>query len=387
MLEFNHYLPTKILFGEGKISELSNLIKGKNSNILIVCGQSAFKTGAFEIVNSILKKSGCKTFLLDKVTTNPTEELILSGVDKLLKNNCETIISIGGGSSHDTAKAISLMSTHEGKLEEYVVTGAKSVGGINNCLIPVITIPTISGTGAEISPAALVRLGKAKSIIYSPYLFPQNTIVDINLLNPKSPDLIVNVGIDAFFQGFEAFVASNSNPFSDKFAISAIKNSINYLPCLRCDPENMKVRAFVAISSIDSLFAVSNSGVGGIHALSDPLSGIYNIPHGIAQSIVAKEVVKHNISSFKDKLPELIALFGIDRNTIVLSNTSEIFLKLFNNFIDSLNISTSFYINKIKEKEINFNQLADDSLNPDMQTNPYKMTREEIISIFKNSLK
>lgn len=387
MFEFNHYFPTRIIFGRGKIDELNSFVKQYGKRVFLVCGEkSSQKSGIIDLIKNMLKNDNISCFVYEGVSTNPTEDIISNGVNEFKKSDFDLIISVGGGSVHDSAKAIALSLNHEGSLYDYTVTGKFSVPGIKKGMKSLLTIPTISGTGAEISPASLVKLNNQKHIIFSPFLFPAASIIDVDLLSCDNPKVLSQVGIDAFYQSVEAFLASNSNPFSDKFAASAIVNIMKYLPLLVDEPDNIEAKSYVALSSIDALIGVANSGVGAIHALSDPLSGMFNIHHGLALSIVAKQVfysyIKLKVSKINTLEEYIYKYLKPFHNS--LSNK---FMDQFDWFISQLNIDINQAISDIKDYDYKIDSLVHDSDNPDMSTSPVKFSKSDIQTIFLNSLR
>jgi alcohol dehydrogenase class IV len=251
MFNLNHYQPTRVIFGNNVINEVASIVQTYGNNVFVVCGKSFPKRNESELLFSLLNKSNIHYEIFNEVTTNPIESVIQMGADALKKGKHNAIISVGGGSVHDAAKAIKLRATHHtDSLMDYTVTGKHSVSGIANNMLPHITITTISGTGAEVSPAALVRIENQKHIIFSPFLYPVACIVDTDLLTCNDIGILSKVGVDTFYQGFECFVASNSNPFSDMFATSTIINCMKYLPALIKDTNNTDVKQLVALASI-----------------------------------------------------------------------------------------------------------------------------------------
>lgn len=179
MFSLNHYQPTRVVFGNNALNEIVKIIQTYGNNVFIVCGNSFPARNESNLLFSLLERSSIHYEVFNEVTTNPTEDTIRKGVTALKEMQNSVIISVGGGSAHDAAKAMKLRYSHSSdNLIDYTVTGKYSVPGISNNMIPHITVPTISGTGAEVSPASLVRIENQKHIIYSPYLYPIAYVVD-----------------------------------------------------------------------------------------------------------------------------------------------------------------------------------------------------------------
>lgn len=386
MFSLNHYQPTRIVFGNNSINEITKIIQTFGNSVFVVCGKSFPKRNESVLLFSLLKKSGIHYEVFNEVTTNPTESVIQLGVEALKEAKSTVIISVGGGSIHDAAKAIKLRISHTAdSLIDYTVTGKHSVPGIANKMIPHITVPTISGTGAEVSPASLVRIANQKHIIFSPYLYPIACIVDTDLLTCRDRNLLSKVGIDTFYQGIECFLASNSNPFSDMFALSTVINCMKHLPSLINDTDNVTTKQLVELASINSIKGVSNAGVGAIHALSDPLSGQYNVHHGVAQTIVARNIINFYIEKKMEKI-KLLESCIYQSFITTNSNFPTSFIHQFDWFLSKLEINTKDDIKAIRAKGYNIDSLVSESNNPDMSTAPIHLSNSDIASIFKQSL-
>lgn len=384
MFGFQHYLPTKIMFGIGNLEKTGKEVAGIGKRVLVVTGaKSAEESGMLKKIVANIEKEGIEVRIFKGILTNPSVEIIEEGAKIATTFKPDVILTIGGGSVHDAGKAISLMATHDGELYDYTLMGKKGIPGIKNTTIPLITIPTISGTGAEISPAILVRIEIRKEIIVSPYLFPKVSIVDPALLVSAPPKVSAQVGIDGFIQGLEAFVSKNAQPFSDIFALEAMKHTIAYLPRVVKNPDNLEARSFVALSAIESIFAVAQAGVGAIHALSDPLSGYYNIHHGLALSILAPEVMEFNLDSNIERFAKVAELFGTDMATISVEDAAQRSISCVKSFLRDTGLSPLPRLREFGIALEGLDKIVQDAKNPDMFTNPKEMTSEEIMSIYK----
>ncbi|MBR4918846.1 MAG: iron-containing alcohol dehydrogenase [Bacteroidales bacterium] len=386
MFSLNHYQPTRVVFGNNALNEIVKIIQTYGNNVFIVCSNSFPARKESNLLFSLLEKSGIHYEVFNEVTTNPTEDVIRKGATALKKMQSSVIISVGGGSVHDAAKAMKLQYSHSSDgLIDYTVTGKYSVPGISNNMIPHITVPTISGTGAEVSPASLVRIENQKHIIYSPFLYPIACIVDTDLFTCQDEETISRVGVDAFYQGLECFLANNSNPFSDMFALSTVVSCLKYLPALVKDTNDDSLKQLVELASINSIKGVSNAGVGAIHALSDPLSGQFNVHHGVAETIVAKSVINHYIEKKVEKI-NLLEKHLYQSFITTNKDFPLMFVQQFDWFLSKLVINTTDDIKAIRTKGYNMDSLVAESNNPDMGTAPIHLSNLDIASIFKQSL-
>lgn len=380
MVTFN--VPTKIIIGNNSLGNIveETLIYGKR--VYIVTGKkSSNETGILQRIIDVYNKADIYFEIYSNVSTNPEISKISDAIERFKTNNYDLILTLGGGSVHDFGKAISIGATHDGKLADYTILGKKSVGGIKNSLVPVICIPTISGTGAEISPASLIRNDMKKEIIYSPYLYPKTAIIDPSIMLYAPIDLSIKIAIDAFVQGLESYVANNSSEFSQLFSFSAMRRSIVNLPLLYNGVDTYDVREQIALASIESLLGVSLSGVGAIHALSDPLSGRYNIHHGTALAILMPLVSKTNYKGNEKKYNNIIDAFGDKK----YSYDADGIYNLLYNFTKQIALNNlKIEINTFDNSDLC--TIVKESFNPDMSTNPKNLSENEVKEIFTNIL-
>ena len=176
-MQFTYFAPTKVYFGEIDFSSLYTEVTKKGKNILILTGGPSTSSVANQIRSGLEKvDSSIAIQTVENITTNPLATYIEEISTTI--SSPDIIVSVGGGSVHDSAKALSVLCTHKGTIEQYTIDGEYSVSGITDCTLPVVTIPTIFGTGSEVSPAALIRIQDKKRNIFSPYLYPQATFIN-----------------------------------------------------------------------------------------------------------------------------------------------------------------------------------------------------------------
>jgi alcohol dehydrogenase class IV len=370
-MDFFYYAPTKVYFGELNIQSLVSEINGYGVKVLILTGGKSTSNIAKTIKDSLSKKFDIA--LYEGVTTNPLAEYIegLSTHD-FIPN---VIITVGGGSVHDAGKALSIALTHDGKIEDYTVDGKFSVPGIKGNMPPVITIPTISGTGAEVSPASLVRIGDQKRVIFSPFLYPKATFIDFRLAKSLSVNQCRNTAIDALVQGAESLVSTASQSFSKRYSCSAIKRTVNALIMLNRNGLTESVLEELALASIESLYAVGQSTVGAAHAISDPLSGIFNIHHGIAVGTLFPYVAEVNYD---------FAKAGYDELKLIIEDILEIKTPSIKDAIHGFYDTIGFDYHAVKSQldkcgfTQQFNKCVKDSYNGDMNGNPRELNDQLI---------
>src|SRR4030043_1344692 len=215
MKNFNFHLPVKIVFGCGRITELYDLIDGHISRILIVSENNLAERSTS--VDLVLKQLiGKEVFKFMEVEENPSFETIERGKEIALKNDIQLIIGVGGGSPMDAAKGIAIAFTNSDSLRNLIQKER-----LPNDPLPVICIPTTSGTGSEVTPYAVFtdRISQNKCGYANPKIFPRSAIVDPELTYTMPEPVIINTGLDALTHSIEAFLSTESFPMNDLIAV------------------------------------------------------------------------------------------------------------------------------------------------------------------------
>ena len=353
-------------------------IKQYGNRVLILTGGKSTKKIAEKISDKLKDFFSIK--LRDGVESNPKIEFIEGIADEL--QEVDVILTVGGGSVHDSGKALSIAMTHNEKLEEYTTDGKLSVPGINNKLVPVITVPTVFGTGAEVSPAALLKIRNKKRVIFSTYLYPRVTFVDCSFAESLPLEICIKASLDALVQGIESLVSTKAQSFSKRFSYSAIERVIHSLLFLVKEGNDQQVMEELALASIEGLYAVGQSTVGAAHAISDPISGRYNIHHGEAVGILLPYVVEANYSHAEKEYDIVKSIFerNLHKSFVTLSEA-------INSFYEEIGFDRFSIRDKVDQTTfcIDFKEIISESYNGDLEGNPREMT-DDIIGDILNKV-
>lgn len=379
-MNFVYSAPTKVYFGTIDNVNLCSEIGRLGKKILVLSGGISTTSIAEQIV--AILKNDFSVELYSGILTNPSAECIESIVKKA--SIPDVIISVGGGSVHDSSKILSILYTHIGTIEQFTTDGNLGPSSLTNKTLPLITIPTIFGSGAEVSPAALVRINNKKKVVFNPYGYPRTTFINPIYGSTLSRKCCINTALDALVQGVESFVSTKGQDFSRRFSCSAIERVIRSL--LELDnPENSpKVLEQLALASIESLYAVGQATVGAVHAISDPLSGIFNLHHGEAVGLLFPQVVEVNYHSAKEQYDYIQKLF--DKNLGIKSTSlSNAIIEFYNQIgFDYKSIAKELNTCGIKDK---LQYCIQDSYNGDMDGNPCDLNDLLIAEILEKSLR
>jgi len=386
MLNFQFYNPVQIHFGAGSVSKAADILSQHGKSVVVLTGRS--HVSASDVLDKVLqslKQSNIKFLAISGIEPNPQLSKLLEVANDARKLSPDCILALGGGSVMDAAKILSLMLTHDDDPWEYRVTGKFSVPGITNKLIPVVTIPTTAGTGSEASPAALLNHNNKKEVYFSPFMYPKAAIIDPELSLTLPSDLTAQVGIDAFVQSLEAYVSINAQPFSDLFAEKSMKLVWQNLPNLVKQLDNKLLRSQLSFAGLLSLYAIGQAGVGAVHALSDPLSGRFNIGHGLSLSMLLPAVMEANLDANIEKFASLANLLDVNTTGMNSATAAKESITAVKELLSKVNLSSS-RLRDFGIKESDLSIFADEAENPDMSTNPKKLTKEQIIETYKKVL-
>jgi len=311
MKDFIFQMPRKIEVGFSKSREIAKIIKEMElKRVLIVIDYNLKKMGIANHIFDNLKEANISFKIFDNIKNEPTITEIDQAINDLnIASNYDGIIGIGGGSTIDVAKLLAVSGSIEGSIRNYIGTNL-----IDKSAIPLIILPTTSGTGAEVTPNAIVKDKKKewKKGIVSPYLIPDLVILDPELTFSVPPKVTAETGIDAFTHAIECFICKKSNPMSDLFALDSMRLINKYLRRVVRNGSDKEARYYMALGSLYGGIAITNSGTGGVHALAYPLGGKYNISHGLSNSILLAEVMEFNTKAVPEKFIKVADVMEIE---------------------------------------------------------------------------
>lgn len=299
MVTFNFYNPTRIVFGSGKLNTLSEqVLPGKKAMLLISNGKSTKVNGSLDKVKEQLAKAAVEYEVFDKIMENPVKEVIMEGVAFARKNGCDFILALGGGAVLDSSKAIAAMATNDGDLWDYVNGGTGKGKPLANKGLPIVTIPTSSGTGSEINCWGVISNLETKEKIGfgAECLVPVLSIVDPELMKTVPPKYTAYQGFDALFHNTEVMMSNGVNVFSEAIALSAIENIAKYLPRAVKDGNDIEAREHVAYGSTVAGISMQLTSTTAQHSMEHAMSAYHhNLPHGAGLIMISVEFARYFI--------------------------------------------------------------------------------------------
>lgn len=389
MKEFNYYMPTKVIFGPGRLDEIGKEAKQIGSKAILVTGRRAMrKFGITERVEKLLKAAGVAIVPYEKAQPNPTVATVDTGAKIVIEEKCDLVIGLGGGSAIDTAKGIAIVATQGGSIWDYMEAGKKpeEVKEITSKTLPIIAIPTTSGTGTETSLYAVVTNteSKLKEGTGSPYLFPKVSIIDPELLVSMPPELTAYTGMDAFGHALEGYTSKFANMATDNLATEALRLISASLRKAYRDGKNLKARADIAWGAALSGMVISQVDANLCHAMSHPLSAHYDIAHGLAVGLLTPVTMEYNIDALPDKYINVAKIMGEEIKELPKKEAAKLAVKAVRRLLNDIGFPKGF--KKIGVEERDLEKLAQDTLLMGaLTTNIKEVKFEDIVNLFKKT--
>lgn len=391
MKAFIGTVPEKIVFGNGKINELSQYVTGMGKKALIVTGRSVRleKTALIGKVKTQLKTAGIDSVLFSEVEENPTSTTCNKGSEIARQSGCDMVVGVGGGSPMDTAKVIAMLAVNDGVIEDYMPGGKYSQKPDSElkCL-PIVLVTTTSGTGSETTPFAVVTnpANNQKPGMGHDFWYAKVSIVDpeLTLTMPKS--VTIHTGLDAFFHAYEAYVSKAANEYADIFAYRAMELVVSNLEKCVQNPDDIEARSAMSLANSLAGTAISVAGTFAIHGMGHSISGHYNSIHGAALCAIAPELTDYACKGNIPKFAKVAVLLGADASLEerTLADQCGGYLA---KFLDKFGMNIGLKSLGVKQEDIP--TLADDALfamSGAMEATPVKITREDAIKIYEKAM-
>lgn len=296
-MSFNYYIPTRILFGPGKLKELHNSpLPGSKALIVTTGGTSVKKYGYLDALIKELDLSGTSHILFDKILPNPVKEHVMEGAALAKQNGVDFVIGLGGGSAIDSAKAIAVMAANTGDYWDYISGGSGKGLTPENDPLPVVAVTTTAGTGTEADPWTVITKTETNEKIGGGYdkTFPVLAVVDPELMRTVPSKLTAYQGFDALFHSAEGYLNNTAYVISDLYALKAIELIGKSLAKAVEDGNDMEARGDVALANTLAGMVESTSGCISEHSLAHAISAFHPaFEHGAALISVSLAYYAH----------------------------------------------------------------------------------------------
>jgi len=317
--------PKTISYGRNAFQHVGTEVASRGTKALIVSDQIMDKLGNVESCRALLKKEEIESVVYLGVASEPSDIYVAEALDLLKKEQCDVVISLGGGSCIDTAKAISVLATNGGYIGDYF--GGKKIA--KNPPIPHIAIPTTAGTGSEATDVTVISntTTDVKMMIKQPAFLPEVAIVDPLLTFSSPPKVTAATGVDALCHALEAYISKKSQPMTDTLALSAMKLIIGNLLAAYKDGQNIDAREAMSLGSLQAGLAFSNASVCLVHGMSRPIGALFHVPHGISNAMLLPAVLEFSRDACVDRLADIGRIFQPESQGLTNEEAADIAVK------------------------------------------------------------
>ena len=372
-------------FGKRAREELPREIKERGfKKVLVVTDKSLFDAGVTSKVTDILYKANIEYTIYSDVKPNPTIKNVLDGVEKCKKSDADVIVAVGGGSSIDTAKGISILMTNPDRMDVVSLNGASNT---KNKGLPLIALPTTSGTAAEVTINYVItdETRKIKMVCVDPHDIPILAIVDSDLMASMPKSIAASTGMDALTHAVEGYITKAHNTMSDMFHMKAIQLIFENLPAA-VNEKDEKAIENMGLAQYIAGMGFSNVGLGIVHSMAHQLGAVYDTPHGIANAILLPTVMRFNGEVCADRFREI--LINIGRPDAAHLNNQDVintFVWMIEELSKKVGITTRVRDTGCKEEDLEM--LAEKAMeDPCKPGNPREVTKQDFINLYRQAM-
>ncbi len=292
MKDYTFNVPQDIVFGMGSLKRLPELLeKSGSKKMMIVSGHVLEKIGVVKKIQDMVEAAGIETTAFLDIAPNPTVDMVNEATKKYKEFGATSIVALGGGSPMDVAKAVGVLARYGGSITDY--EGAHLVPGP---IEPIIAIPTTAGTGSEVTAFSVITdtSRNYKLTVFSYELLPKYALLDPEMVMSAPPSLAAACGIDALIHAWEAYTSVFASPFSDAMAEKAMELIGGNIRRFVANRKDEEAACAMMSGSMFAGIAFAWARLGNVHAMSHPVSAFFNVPHGVANSILLPVIVEYN---------------------------------------------------------------------------------------------
>jgi alcohol dehydrogenase class IV len=315
-MKFEFTTANPIIFGAGTSAHIGATAKAFGSRALVITGASP---GRADKLLAELAANGVSSATF-AVKGEPEIATVEAGVEVAKRENCEFVVSLGGGSVIDAGKAVAAMMTNGGVLLDYLEIIGRGQP-LKKRAAPFIAIPTTAGTGSEVTRNAVLasRLHRLKVSLRSPLMMPSVAVVDPELTYDLPPALTATTGLDALTQLIEPYVCLRANPLTDGFCVEGVHRAARSLREAVFNPANKSAREDMALAGLVGGLALANAGLGAVHGFAGPIGGMFPAPHGAVCAALLPHVMAANLCALRERELQNYALPRYNRLAALLT--------------------------------------------------------------------
>ncbi len=386
---YGYFIPSVTLIGIGAAKEIPAKIKALGgSKPLVVTDKGITGAGITKQITDLIEAAGMECVVYDETIPNPTDKNVHDGVDIYKSNGCDSLITLGGGSSHDCGKGIGLVIANGGKIHDY-----EGVDKSTNPMPPYVAVNTTAGTASEMTRFCIITdtSRKVKMAIVDWRVTPGVALDDPLLMMGMPPALTAATGMDALTHAVEAYVSTIATPMTDSAAEKAIELIATHLRPAVANGQDIVAREGMCYAQYLAGMAFNNASLGHVHAMAHQLGGFYDLPHGECNAILLPHVERFNLIAKMDRFAKIAQLMGENTEGLSTRDAAELALTAIQNLSKDIGIPSGLIeLGKRYGKEVKAEDI--DTMTGNAQkdacglTNPRTPKDADVIAIYKAAL-
>ena len=386
---YGYFIPSVTLIGIGASKEIPAKIKALGgSKPLIVTDKGITGAGITKTVTDLMEAAGMDCVVFDDTIPNPTDENVHAGVDLYKAEGCDSLITLGGGSSHDCGKGVGLVIANGGTIHDY-----EGVDQSTNPMPPYVAVNTTAGTASEMTRFCIITdlSRKVKMAIVDWRVTPGVAIDDPMLMVGMPPALTAATGMDALTHAVEAYVSTIANPMTDSAAEKAIELIAEHLRAAVANGSDIAAREGMCFAQYLAGMAFNNASLGHVHAMAHQLGGFYDLPHGECNAILLPHVSRFNLIAKMDRFAKIAKLMGEDTEGLSTRDAANLALEAISNLSSDIGIPAGLVeMGKRYGKDVKAEDIPTMTANAQKDacglTNPRRPTDEDVNAIYTAAL-
>lgn len=380
---FMYELPTEIVFGNGSVRQLPQIVDRLNGmKVFVVSDPGVRDAGILEKLTSPLDASGIVYEVFTEVEREPDVKTIGIATVQAKAFGADIVVGIGGGSALDAAKAVAVMVNNPGEITQYA-----GLNKLPNAGIPIVCVPTTAGTGSEVTIWTVIseKVNNRKFGIGGKYLAPTLALCDPELTWTLPGPMTAATGIDALTHALESFVNKATQPISEALSRESMRLIARSLREAVAQGDNMKARYDMLLASTIAAMAFNPTRLGLAHALCMPLGGKFKVPHGIANAILLPQVMEFNLVGNLEKFKEIAEIFGERTEGLSLREAAQLSVKAIRKLNEDVGIPAGLSVYGVTEDDLEYIAL-EGMESGNVLVNPRKATLEDLKEITRKSI-
>jgi alcohol dehydrogenase len=381
---YGFYIPTVTLMGVGSHKEIGNQIKVLGGTRPFICTDNGIVDAgiADKISNIIRSRRDVTPVVYSGTQPNPTDNNVHEGYEMYKSNNCDLIISLGGGSAHDCGKGIGIIATNGGHIRDY-----EGVDKSTRAMPPFIAVNTTAGTASEMTRFCIITdtSRKVKMAIVDWRVTPNVAIDDPLLMVGMPPALTAATGMDALTHAVEAYVSTIATPVTDTCALKAIELVSGYLRAAVANGGDIEARDKMCYAQYLAGMAFNNASLGHVHAMAHQLGGFYDLPHGVCNAILLPHVSRFNLIAKMDRFADIAVAMGENIEGLSTRAAADLALEAIKTLSADVGIPSGLKALGVREEDLR--TMAENAQKDACGlTNPRCPSLDDVVNIYKNAL-